>query len=795
MSARQIFLAIGCGICASVASLAQNISGGAPGPSGKESERRVVVRVRYGYAWQYNPAIYDSFAPNGQTQHWLGSLALGRWSGEAPESWVDYHTTVEVVDPLRRLRTERGTIRFARTEGNYFYRTDEKLKGATFADPNCEDLRYAELGDTVSDFEWFGQHNWQTRTSSFGGGGFETNPFAELHAEYETDPITGLYYQTAGDPPPTLNLWQGWARAWKGFGTRTGSGKYLDRTSNSWTKREFARPYTREMFLTDTKRLLPRIPEVPVSESDIGKITANTKASETQAHHASNEEAGTLFSPPYPSYKLSLTLNTHAQSWTEKEWREAGQIWVGEKFVHSNDFDGGLSQGEYWLESNNCEPFEYTWIEAFVPIWREGGAGFPGQRDYSRPSTVKVRTTKLGQGSQGGRPIRITPLPMSGDGDYFLAPVEIIPNFNRDKTIDLEGDKDRGRASYGTPWRWWINDDSDVGDIADDLSDIPGPKPSTGYFPNYSDNRVNWRCDLVDFFPLFFDIKPLLDTLPPSAEIKYKLRHEHEALNFVYTNLTPDQADDYLIENLTTGFGSNFNKPPQEADTIQVTAAGVELSTAFLDKIKDEGRGVLLFEGRKATDRPLVLEISKGGIKLAELKFYLKITKVQSMYRWINLRDAVEGSVTDGTSTGTPDNYPNALCSKKHFVYAHGYAVTEKEARGECAEIFKRLHQSGSRARFVGVAWRGDQSRVPFINKTPDFHENVKNAFKTADAARTEITGLSGEKVVAAHSLGNMLFSAAMTLDVNPLTEGDHSWPVWRRYLAEFTPLLFTDAK
>jgi enterochelin esterase family protein len=27
------------------------------------------------------------------------------------------------------------------------------------------------------------------------------------------------------------------------------------------------------------------------------------------------------------------------------------------------------------------------------------------------------------------------------------------------------------------------------------------------------------------------------------------------------------------------------------------------------------------------------------------------------------------------------------------------------------------------------------------------------------------------------------------------LTDGDHSWPVWRRYLAEFTPLLFTGAK
>lgn len=26
-------------------------------------------------------------------------------------------------------------------------------------------------------------------------------------------------------------------------------------------------------------------------------------------------------------------------------------------------------------------------------------------------------------------------------------------------------------------------------------------------------------------------------------------------------------------------------------------------------------------------------------------------------------------------------------------------------------------------------------------------------------------------------------------------TEGDHSWPVWRRYLADFAPLLFSDAQ
>ena len=45
---------------------------------------------------------------------------------------------------------------------------------------------------------------------------------------------------------------------------------------------------------------------------------------------------------------------------------------------------------------------------------------------------------------------------------------------------------------------------------------------------------------------------------------------------------------------------------------------------------------------------------------------------------------------------------------------------------------------------------------------TPNFYGNVQNAFATASALKTEMDGMSGPKWFIAHSLGNMLVSAAI---------------------------------
>jgi hypothetical protein len=63
------------------------------------------------------------------------------------------------------------------------------------------------------------------------------------------------------------------------------------------------------------------------------------------------------------------------------------------------------------------------------------------------------------------------------------------------------------------------------------------------------------------------------------------------------------------------------------------------------------------------------------------------------------------------------------------------------------------------------VNWKGDESQfsLMFSDKqiSPDYYVNVKNAFQSAPALVQACRDLPGEKVVLAHSLGNMLVSSA----------------------------------
>ncbi len=144
---------------------------------------------------------------------------------------------------------------------------------------------------------------------------------------------------------------------------------------------------------------------------------------------------------------------------------------------------------------------------------------------------------------------------------------------------------------------------------------------STGT-PDYADSVVNGTDDLKDFFPVFLDLKQLLTTLPPSGSVKYKLKQEDAALNFVYTNLTRANAYGYLSAP-STGFGPAFTQPAASAITQQIVAEGIELSADFLSRIKDQDQGVILVEGRQLTDKPLKLVIEKDGSIITEVPLYV----------------------------------------------------------------------------------------------------------------------------------------------------------------------------
>jgi hypothetical protein len=111
------------------------------------------------------------------------------------------------------------------------------------------------------------------------------------------------------------------------------------------------------------------------------------------------------------------------------------------------------------------------------------------------------------------------------------------------------------------------------------------------------------------------------------------------------------------------------------------------------------------------------------------------------------------------TDTNRPPNFPDVESNGKHLVYLHGYNVSELAARGNVAQMFKRLWQSRSRAMFTGVLWYGNQGAIPAIG----YYDDVRNAFLTGPSLATAVAGLPGaSKVVAAHSLGNVAVSSAI---------------------------------
>lgn len=379
--------------------------------------------------------------------------------------------------------------------------------------------------------------------------------------------------------------------------------------------------------------------------------------------------------------------------------------------------------------------------------------------------------------------------------DLALLPgnAELAVDANRDGQIKLFSENVPDGTSSTQPYRFWINDDDDEGDsTGGDISIEEGSV--TGR--NCDDFHINGRRDLVDWFPVFLDIKQLLTLYPPASVVgevngaKYKLKQADGAVNFVYTKLTRADALKYQTQNMGPVFGGGttsiitLNSPIHEAKVDHVVAEGTDLfahSPAFYDAIWNNDGGVLLIEGCGPTIQPLVLSIEKAdGTVITVLKIDLAIGQVESMYRHLNLREGSDapagllGRTADAhtavaTAMDEPAGFPDEPGNAKWLVFIHGFNVSGQKARGWNAETFKRLYWSGGKARFVGVSWfgnpgPGDSDHIQdYANIVQGYHWAVRNALPTAEALAQKINALPGSKVVMGHSQGCWVASVAVS--------------------------------
>ncbi len=503
-------------------------------------------------------------------------------------------------------------------------------------------------------------------------------------------------------------------------------------------------PYYNPGLYTNATSLSPTSATVPYIEWHVDPPTWAT-------------ETWTL-SDPVPPLAVATGDSSPWSEWSD----EAPVAWQS-----SGSSTNSRQDAEYRLVASEAlRGKTVRWLEIFTPH------GLPAGAEYTpRSWTVD------------GRESPVYPLKPTRDGSFkvMLLTGELAVDANRDGRIMLLPEDASDATSAERPYRLWINDDKSSGDTGGDS--IPGQTldpdwdtPATYYNRDglVPSGFVHGARDLVDYFPVYLDIKDLLTELPPSDSTKYSLRQSDGAVNVVFTNLTRTHAFDCLrppadSPPVTGGFGPALTAAPGAAIKLKVTASGTALPEAFLDCIRLNDGGVILVDGRAATTNPLILTAEKNGSVVAELKLDLRISPVEAMFRHLNLRDlgiiGLVGSKVDSarpTTLDDPVEFPDAHNSDgRWLIFLHGYNVSGNKARGWQSEMFKRLYWSGSRARFVGVSWFGDPDDG-FGPLPADYHLAVRNALATAPAFAQAINALSGDKSVLAHSLGCCLVASAM---------------------------------
>ena len=343
---------------------------------------------------------------------------------------------------------------------------------------------------------------------------------------------------------------------------------------------------------------------------------------------------------------------------------------------------------------------------------------------------------------------------------YVLDDPMVVPDYDRNGKIN---DDDIAIAEAGNKTlRFWINDDNDSGDLNEGKRDRPGAGK------NGRDENVNGRSDLIDFTPVLLDVSKVFPPGTPDSIkeiVSWKL--ESSVVNAVWTSLSATNAGAFHKTDCGATFGPSLSQNVHEAIVTKL-AGGKKLSDEFARMMRDAGgKGVVMIEGC-ASGSSLKLKgyIDDAQTAAVEGELKINVSPVEEMYRWMNLRMVCGDASGRSSCLDEPTNRPDAECDGRHFLFVHGYNVNFQSARGWSAEMFKRLWQAGSRSMFTAVDWYGNESQiwagVPFLGgESLNYYINVCHALDSAPNFSTAVNALPGDKVMLAHSLGNMLVSEA----------------------------------
>ena len=271
----------------------------------------------------------------------------------------------------------------------------------------------------------------------------------------------------------------------------------------------------------------------------------------------------------------------------------------------------------------------------------------------------------------------------------------------------------------------------------------------------------------------FFPIKVILGEAVPF----YLKRHSEQEIAFVdsdHIQILWCKQRDYPIDRFYAtndtasdrcfgidGDATRWEAQIAKADWLLTSRDWHKLPPWLLSEVRSGSKKdfMMFVEAKYTGNSPMTLAIMSPRMLLPNshmrdlCALQTSVSQVAKMYAVLNLRQE-QPIYTAADSSPLPS-------SDTMVAFIHGYNVSEDDAEGWFNTVFKRLWQSGLNAHFCGITWNGDDQGI-----LPDYYRNVFNAFQAAqrlDSALGEVPLASyTHKSIMAHSLGNMVVSAAL---------------------------------
>ncbi len=486
------------------------------------------------------------------------------------------------------------------------------------------------------------------------------------------------------------------------------------------------------------------------------------------------------------------------------------------------DTEGNAAQGyRAWLDKERGQPLalpkewrlkEFYGTTNWVPetVYLEMDTNVIESAEGIQAATLRLTVSRgpvAGSGQQtamaeGGEAEKV-------EEELDLFPVEMMVDANRDGHIRFEGkykdpktaDKPVDTTKENKPFRFWLNNDQDVGT----LWGVFGPEPEhyVPVEPDYADGEIAHARDLEDFARINVHFGGLWQEIRDGKfkiGLKWtKVREAAPALN-LWPNMSDLGRDDYLTIPDVAQKHARLKNPVLVEGSTPAVIPQTHWSQVRLGK--DQPEGYFLFEGVAEGKGKLRIVLLDKNDKELEVGpgVWVNLLDIKRMYQRAHAlprredfpapfevhgvgrvpfpyQRAEDGSLTipdanvdwaQGDGTMGPVAYSPAWDeTDEAVVLVHGVGLDVNQHRIWAESAFKRMWWEGYKGGFYSFRWHGETPPVPpaqnlrFIFNLPEYRawtwggslrKFVENHVKPG---RVRVC-------LIAHSLGNVVAHSAI---------------------------------